>query len=81
MLTSNPGLLCISVTSCVNGAGAVCDQKTSKFFVSHQKESMAGHVNVKGGYQNLGKRNTKGSMVGPREKPEAKRVCFCSSGD
>jgi hypothetical protein len=33
----------------VNGAGAVCDQKTSKFFVSHQEESMAGHVGVKGG--------------------------------
>jgi hypothetical protein len=24
--------------------GAVCDQKTSKFFVSHQEESMAGYV-------------------------------------
>jgi hypothetical protein len=33
-----------------NGAGVVCDQKTSKFFVTHQKESMAGHVGVKGGY-------------------------------
>jgi hypothetical protein len=26
----------------------------------------------------LGKINTKGSMVKPRWKPEAKRVCFCS---
>jgi hypothetical protein len=34
----------------VNGAGAVCDQKTSKFFVSHQEESMAGHVGVNGVY-------------------------------
>jgi hypothetical protein len=34
----------------VNDTGAVCDQKTSKFFVSHQKESMAGHVGVKGVY-------------------------------
>jgi hypothetical protein len=34
----------------VNGAGAVCDQKNSKFFISHQKEFMAGHVSVKGVY-------------------------------
>jgi hypothetical protein len=34
----------------LNGAGAVCDQKTSKFFVSLQKESMAGHMGVKGAY-------------------------------
>jgi hypothetical protein len=26
--------------------GRVCDQKISKFFVSHQEESMAGHVGV-----------------------------------
>jgi hypothetical protein len=39
----------------VNGAGAVCDQKTSKFFVSHHKESMAGHVGVTGVYLKLGK--------------------------
>jgi hypothetical protein len=31
----------------VNGAGAVCDQKTSKFFVFHQKESIAGHMGAK----------------------------------
>jgi hypothetical protein len=34
----------------VNSPGAVFDQKTSKFFVSHQEESMAGHVNVNGVY-------------------------------
>jgi hypothetical protein len=34
----------------VNGNGAVCDQKTSKFLVSHQEESMAGHVGVRGVY-------------------------------
>jgi hypothetical protein len=28
----------------VNGTGAACDQKTSKFFVSHQEKSMAGHL-------------------------------------
>jgi hypothetical protein len=34
----------------VNGSGAVCDQKSSKSFVSHQKESIAGHVGIKGVY-------------------------------
>jgi hypothetical protein len=34
----------------VNGAGAVCDQKTSKFFVSSGEESMAGHMGVNGVY-------------------------------
>jgi hypothetical protein len=34
----------------VNGAGGVCDQKTSKFFVSHWEKSMAGHVGVNGIY-------------------------------
>jgi hypothetical protein len=34
----------------VNGTGAVCDQKTSKFFVSHQKESMGGPTGIKGVY-------------------------------
>jgi hypothetical protein len=38
------------VLSFVNGAEAVCDQKTSKFFVSHWEESMAGHMGVKGVY-------------------------------
>jgi hypothetical protein len=33
-----------------NSAGAACDQKTSKFFISHQKEFMAGHMGVKGVY-------------------------------
>jgi hypothetical protein len=33
-----------------SNAGAVCDQKTSKFFVSHQEKSMAGHMDVKGVY-------------------------------
>jgi hypothetical protein len=34
----------------IHWAGAGCDQKNSKFFVSHQKEFMAGHVGVKGVY-------------------------------
>jgi hypothetical protein len=34
----------------VNAAGAVCDQKNSKFFISHQKEFKAGHMHVKGAY-------------------------------
>jgi hypothetical protein len=32
----------------VNSTGAVCDQKTSKFFVSHQEESMARPVGIIG---------------------------------
>jgi hypothetical protein len=63
---------------CVNGTGAVCDQKTSKFFVSHWKESMARHVGIHGVYYKLWKGNTKESMMRPRWKPEAK--CVCSSG-
>jgi hypothetical protein len=39
-------LICITV----NGAGAVCDQKNYKFFISYQKEFMAGHMGVKGVY-------------------------------
>jgi hypothetical protein len=31
----------------VNCAGAVSDQKTSKFVVPHWEESMAGHMGVK----------------------------------
>jgi hypothetical protein len=30
----------------VNISGAVCDQKTSKFFVSYMEESITGHVSV-----------------------------------
>jgi hypothetical protein len=30
----------------VNRNGAVSDQKISKFFVSHMKESMEGHVGI-----------------------------------
>jgi hypothetical protein len=30
----------------VNSEDAVCDQKTSKFFVSHREESMEGHLGV-----------------------------------
>jgi hypothetical protein len=29
---------------------AVCDQKPSQYFVSHQEESMAGHMGVNGVY-------------------------------
>jgi hypothetical protein len=35
---------------CVVGGGGVCDLKTSKFFVSHMEESMAGHMGVNGIY-------------------------------
>jgi hypothetical protein len=31
-------------------AGAVCDQKISKFFVSSQEESIAGHMGANGVY-------------------------------
>jgi hypothetical protein len=37
-------------TKNVNGTGAVCDQKISKFFVSHWEESMAGHMGINGDY-------------------------------
>jgi hypothetical protein len=33
-----------------NGTGAVCDQKTSKFFVSSGEDSIIGHVDVNGVY-------------------------------
>jgi hypothetical protein len=40
----------LTTSTTVNGTGAVCDQK-SKFFISHQKEPMGGHmVGVKGVY-------------------------------
>jgi hypothetical protein len=39
----------LNVKGSVNYAAAVCD-KTFKFFVSRQDESMAGHVGVKGVY-------------------------------
>jgi hypothetical protein len=47
--------------------------------LSHVEESMPRHVGVNGIYYKLGKRNTKGSMVGPggSQKP---RVCFFCSG-
>jgi hypothetical protein len=38
------------IGSYVNGTGAVCDQKTFKFCVSHQEESMERHVGVNGVY-------------------------------
>jgi hypothetical protein len=34
----------------INSTGAVCGQKTSKFFISHCEESMAGHEGVSGVY-------------------------------
>jgi hypothetical protein len=37
-------------TDIVNNSGAVCDQKTSKFLVSHREESMARHVGINGIY-------------------------------
>jgi hypothetical protein len=41
---------------------------------------MAGHMGVKGVYYKLGIRNAKGSVVGPRWKPEAERACFSLLG-
>jgi hypothetical protein len=41
----------------VKGNHVACDQKISKFFVSHVEESTAGHK--------LGRGITKGDMVGP----------------
>jgi hypothetical protein len=40
----------IDLSVFVNSAGAVCGWKTSKFFIYHQEESMAGHVGVNGVY-------------------------------
>jgi hypothetical protein len=57
-------LICCSV----NGTGAVCDQKTFKFFVSSREESIKGYMGVNRVYSELGKENTKGSMVGLRWK-------------
>jgi hypothetical protein len=34
----------------INGNGVVCDQKSSKFFVSHVEESIAGHMGKNGVY-------------------------------
>jgi hypothetical protein len=34
----------------VNGAGSVCNQKSSKFFVSSREESITGHMCVNGIY-------------------------------
>jgi hypothetical protein len=42
--------------------------------------SEAEHMGVNGIYSKLGKGNTKGGMVRPRWKSEAKRAYFCSSG-
>jgi hypothetical protein len=53
--------------------GAVCDQKTSKFFVSHREEAMLRHVGVNGVYLKLGKANTSG-------RQEADRAGFSSPG-
>jgi hypothetical protein len=39
-----------------NVPGTVCDQKTSKFFVSHQEECMAGHKGINEVYEKLGKK-------------------------
>jgi hypothetical protein len=34
----------------VNGTGAVCEQKASKFFVSSREKSIAGHMGINGVY-------------------------------
>jgi hypothetical protein len=51
--------------------GEVCNQKTSKCFMSHREECIARHIGVSGFYYKLEKGNTKGSMLGPRWNPEA----------
>jgi hypothetical protein len=38
------------IHSPVNGAGSVCNQKSSKFFVSSREESITGHMCVNGIY-------------------------------
>jgi hypothetical protein len=38
--------MCPTVAVIVNGNGAVCAKKTSKLFVSHVEESIAGHGSV-----------------------------------
>jgi hypothetical protein len=45
-----PWLLFAAFSGGANSTGAVCGQKTSKFFVSHREESIAGHVGIKGIY-------------------------------
>jgi hypothetical protein len=48
-----PGLANYAYAYCdkiFDSTSAVCDQKTSKFFVSHIEESIAGHVGVSGVY-------------------------------
>jgi hypothetical protein len=40
------GVLSVKWGDSVNGAGAVCDQKPSKFFVSSGEESITGHMDV-----------------------------------
>jgi hypothetical protein len=62
----------LSFSACVGSSGGVCDQKTSKFFVSHRKESMAGHLGVNGKY--------KRERGWHRWNLEAKRECFPSPG-
>jgi hypothetical protein len=45
----------------VDGNGAVCDQKFSRFLVSHVEESMAGHVSVLEFISSLGGELQKGA--------------------
>jgi hypothetical protein len=52
----------------------------SVIFVSHLEESTAEHVGINGVYDKLGKRNTKGSMAGPRWNLEAEGACLSSPG-
>jgi hypothetical protein len=50
MMRLHPGAEAIISWELLVSDDRVCDQKASKFFVSHVEESMAGHVDVKGVY-------------------------------
>jgi hypothetical protein len=56
--------------------------RSFQILLSQHKESMAVHMGIKEVFFffKWGKRNTKGSMLGPRWKSEAERACFCLSG-
>jgi hypothetical protein len=63
-----------------NSTGAVCDQP-SKFFVSHQKESMARHVGVKCvTFLKVREEKYKGKYVGAQMEARSQESCFCLPG-
>jgi hypothetical protein len=59
----------------------VCDQKTSKFFVSHQEESMAGHVCVNRNLLKVrGRKNKRRAWWSPGGIWRPIKRCFSSPG-